>query len=77
MKKKFDCVAMKNEIQHNLQNRWAGLANDQRRESIRRDLEGSSSPIGELWRHLSGQEVLNVATRDHCVAEPKTRYGKK
>ncbi len=76
MKKKFDSLAMKNEIQRTLQKRWTGLAYDQRRESIYRDLEGSSSPIGELWRQLAGQESVSASTRTQCVAEPKTRYGK-
>ena len=77
MKKKFDCVAMKNVIQQGLQKRWTGMAGEQRREAIHRDLDASVSAIGKVWRQLASppahSSTRQVAQR---VAESKTRYGK-
>lgn len=72
MKKKFDCVNMKNEIQTRLLRDQAGLSGPERVAAIQRALESSQSPIGGLWRKLKDREEGRVAR----VAEERGKYGK-
>jgi len=70
MKKRFDCVAMKDAIQARLIRDMEGLSGVQRREAIRRDLNASQSPIGDIWRSLTeGRSKLAG------VAEGRDAYG--
>ncbi len=70
MKKRFDCVAMKDAIQTRLMKDMEGLSVAQRREAIRKDLNASQSPIGDIWRSLTeGRDKLAG------VAEGRDTYG--
>ncbi len=55
--KTFDCVAMKNEIQRKLLERWKGLPEEEIREQIRHDLATSDSPSAKLWRRLTNRSA--------------------
>lgn len=72
MKKKFDCVNMKNEIQTRLLRDQAGLSGPERVAAIQHMLERSQSSIGGLWRKLKDREEGRVAR----VAEERGKYGK-
>ena len=74
MKKKFDCVAMKNVIQQGLQKRWTGMAGEQRREAIHRDLDASVSAIGKVWRQLASppRPQLHPASCTTCCRAQDT-----
>ena len=61
MKKAFDCVAMKDNIQRRLLKQMEGLSFEQRRVAIQSALENSRSPIGDLWRALERKELTRVA----------------
>ena len=60
MKKAFDCVAMKDNIQRRMRKQMEGLSYEQRRVAIRTALESSRSPIGDLWRALERRELTRV-----------------
>jgi len=70
MKKRFDCVEMKDAVQARLNRAMEGLSGAQRREAIRKDLNASQSPIGEIWRSLT--EGRGKAAG---VAESRDAYG--
>ncbi len=71
MKKAFDCVAMKDNIQQRLLKQMEGLSYEQRRVAIKRVLDDSRSPIGDLWRALQDRAPA-AASR---VAEAGCGYG--
>jgi hypothetical protein len=73
MKKKFDCVDMKNEIQARLLSDQVGLTGPERVTTIQHALDRSKSPIGGLWRKLKDREEGRVAR----VAEDREKYGKE
>ena len=50
--KKFDCVAMKNEIQRKLLARRRNMTDAEAQADIRHKLETSRGPIGQLWGRL-------------------------
>ena len=60
MKKTFDCVAMKDNIQQRLLKQMEGLSYEQRRVAIQSALESSRSPIGEFWRALERRESMRA-----------------
>jgi len=72
VKKKFDCVDMKDKIQTRLLRDQAGLSGPERVAAIQRALDRSRSPIGGLWRKLKDREDGRVAR----VAEDREKYGK-
>ena len=51
--KKFDCVAMKDEVQAKLTEECRGLDDEQAREQTLRKLAGSNGPVARLWRALA------------------------
>jgi hypothetical protein len=71
MRKAFDCVAMKDDIQKRMRKQMKGLSCEQQRAAIRDALESSRSPIGELWRALESR-AAGTASR---VAEAGGVYG--
>jgi hypothetical protein len=56
MKKSFDCVEMKNNIQKKLLERWEGLTPEQIRLSMLEELRTDESGIGQLWRRLEARD---------------------
>jgi len=52
MKKDFDCVAMKDEIQRTLLKEWEGLDDAQVIERIGQDLDRLTGPLADLRRRL-------------------------
>ena len=72
MKKTFDCVDMKNEIQARLLRDQAGFSGPERVTAVQHALDRSRSPIGCLWRKLKDREEGRVAR----VAEDRGKYGK-
>jgi hypothetical protein len=71
MKKAFDCVAMKDDIQKQMFKQMEGLSDEQRRAAVREVLEKSRSPVGDLWRTLERRAMADVT----CVAETGDAYG--
>jgi len=71
MKKTFDCVAMKDDIQKQMFKQMEGLSHEQRRAAVRTVLEKSRSPVGDLWRTLERRAMEGVT----CVAETGEAYG--
>jgi hypothetical protein len=64
MKKTFDCVEIKNEIQHQLQAEYAGLTLAEQKKKMNQEI--LSDPIlGPMYRRLlakrTGDAVLKVA----------------
>lgn len=57
MKKDFDCVKMKDEIQQKLLSQWKGLSDAEIKQRIRQDLATSESPIAVWWRGLDKQRA--------------------
>jgi len=55
--KRFDCVAMKNQIQAEQAQEYRGLTDEQVRRRIRRALARSKSPVGRLWRSLEARSA--------------------
>ncbi len=51
--KGFDCVEMKNAIQRELLEQWAGLSDQEVRDRMRHHLETSQSPIARWWRSIN------------------------
>lgn len=51
-RKSFDCVAMKDRLQQELQESLRGLNPAEERAEIRRRLEQSGSPVARLWREV-------------------------
>ena len=71
MKKTFDCLVLKDNIQKQMLKQMEGFSADKRRETLRAALEASRSPIGNLWRTLGNRPIVDAL----CVAEKSTRYG--
>ncbi len=71
MKKAFDCVAMKDDIQKQMFKQMEGLSDEQRRAAVRDVLEKSRSPVGQLWRTLERRALADVGR----VAETGEAYG--
>jgi len=71
MKKAFDCVEMKDNIQKLMFKQMEGLSDEQRRAAVRDVLEKSRSPVGQLWRTLERRGVADVGR----VAETGETYG--
>ena len=69
--KQFDCVRMKNEIQAQLRRRYAGMTDDERLADMERELAISNSPVGRLWRDLTGRQPVRK------VAEAPAKYTAK
>jgi len=70
MKKKFDCVEMKNEIQRKLQAEYEGLTLEERKRKM--DKELSASPIlGPMYRRLMGKRAGDAELK---VAEEPGEY---
>jgi len=55
MKKDFDCVEMKNQIQQKLQKEWEGLTFEQIQERIHRHLSTSDDKLAQWWRRANAQ----------------------
>ena len=66
--KRFDCVRMKNDIQARLRRRYTGMTDDERQAAIERRLTESDSPVGRLWRDLTGKQAVSK------VAESPAKY---
>jgi hypothetical protein len=49
---RFDCVAMKDEIQRKLLSDWKGMEDAQVVRTIRKNLSDSKSAVGAWWRRL-------------------------
>ena len=73
MNKTFDCVAMKNEIQARLLREEEGLSGAARIAAMRRALDRSRSPVGDLWRKLQERAQLRIS---RVAEEPGNYYGK-
>ena len=52
MKKDFDCVEMKNEIQARLLREWEGMTSSEISASVNNELASSPSPMAVLWRRI-------------------------
>jgi len=72
MKKDFDCVAMKDDIQRRLLREMRGLSPERQRAAIHQTLQRSRSPVGVLWRALVGGGIGSA----RCVAEGRAPYGR-
>ena len=66
--KQFDCVQMKNDIQARMRRRYAGWTDEERQADIERRLAESDSPVGRLWRDLTGKTAVSK------VAETPAKY---
>ena len=66
MKKKNDCLDLKNKIQKSLYEQYKELTDKEREAIINRKLISSDSPIAAFWR----QNVLRVA-------DERGKYNKK
>ena len=73
MKKSFDCVAMKNEIQARLLREKEGLSAEERVTAMRSAADHSRSPIGDLWRKLRDRGQARIMR----IAESSTDYSTK
>jgi hypothetical protein len=69
--KRFECVKMKNDIQARMRRRYAGWTDDERQTDIERRLAESDSPVGRLWRDLTGKQAVSK------VAETPAKYTAK
>ena len=58
--KRFDCVAMKDEIQQRLLAEWRGKADAAVVQRIRADLRRSTSTMGTWWRRLETKGAKDV-----------------
>ncbi|RJP25129.1 MAG: hypothetical protein C4527_17525 [Candidatus Omnitrophota bacterium] len=58
MKKKFDCVEMKNAIQAQLRKEYEGLSDEEIRTRIKHKLETSDTPAARLWRRLTSKQMV-------------------
>lgn len=57
MKKDFDCVEMKNEIQKRLYERRKNMTHQQELEDIEKRLTDSQSPIAQWWRRIEKKDA--------------------
>ena len=73
MKKSFDCVEMKNNIQKKLLERWEGLTPEQIRLSILEELRTDESGIGQLWRRLEARDRA-AGTTGFVLCETEEAY---
>ena len=73
MKKNFDCVEMKNNIQKKLLERWEGLTPEQIRLSIQEELRADESGIGQLWRRLKARD-RSAGTVAFAACESQETY---
>ena len=67
MKKKFDCVEMKDEIQRKLHMRRAGMSDRVVQAQLEKELKESPSPVARYWRAISGDKV--GAPRDRSMVK--------
>jgi hypothetical protein len=74
MKKSFDCVEMKNQIQKELLERWRGLTPEQIRLSIRAELMTDESVIGRLWRRLEARDRAAGAAASAVCESPEAYH---
>lgn len=64
----FGCVRMKNDIQARMRRRYAGWTDKERQTDMERRLAESDSPVGRLWRDLTGKHPVSK------VAELPAKY---
>jgi len=55
MKKKFDCVEMKNMIQTKLRLQREGMSDQAIQDQVEEELAVSQSPVAKYWRAISGK----------------------
>ena len=53
MKKSFDCVEMKNEIQRRLHEERKGMTPSEIKVAVEEKLEKSQAPIAQWWRKIN------------------------
>jgi hypothetical protein len=61
-KKSFDCVAVKDEIQRRRGERYAGLSDQEARQSLHEMLATSPDPVARKWRELAPGEQAGAET---------------
>lgn len=73
MKKPFDCLKMKEEIQRKVQRETAGMTAVQFSQHVRRKLSSDTSPVGDLWRKLDMRNHT-APISGIAVCEPTETY---
>ena len=56
MKKDFDCVEMKNQIQQKLHEQRKGMSDEEIEAQIEQKLRTSQSPAAKFWRRIAKKE---------------------
>jgi hypothetical protein len=57
VKKEFDCVEMKNEIQQKLSQQRKRMSDAEIEEQMEQKLRTSQSPMAKLWRKIEKKKV--------------------
>ena len=65
MKKEFDCVKMKNDIQMRLYEKRKNMTPQEEMEDIRKTLAESQSPIAKWWRKIQKTPTLSHSPAIH------------
>ena len=55
MKKRIDCLKMKEELQQKLLHRFDGMTAAQMNAAIDAEMSASQTPIGRFWRRLTAE----------------------
>jgi len=66
----IDCVEMKNRIQAELRQEYAGLSMEEERLARRRKLMTSDSLAAQMWRNAHEQRSAMVVIREDTGAYP-------